>query len=71
MGYPVPQRDQGAGPALVGFVCGLASCTASLIAVAFFSFSLFSAFAGRGQGPGPKPSVCCCCCSSPPALWRW
>jgi hypothetical protein len=57
MGYPIPQRDQGAGAALVGFVCGLASCAASLFAAAIFALSLFTTFTGRGQGPGPSLSV--------------
>jgi hypothetical protein len=57
MGYPIPQRDRGAGAALAGFVCGLASCAASLLAAAIFALSMVSTFAGRGQGPGPSLSV--------------
>lgn len=57
MSYPVPQRDRGAGAALVGFVCGLASCAASLLAAAIFALWLFTTFTGRGQGSGPSLSV--------------
>ncbi|HEX5441941.1 MAG TPA: hypothetical protein VFW76_13715 [Ktedonobacterales bacterium] len=57
MGYLIPQRDPCASAALAGFLCGLASCAASLFAAAIFALSLLTTFMGRGQGPGPSLSV--------------